>query len=252
MGKATSLTERARTAAQRALDTILPPRCLGCGVVIDRQGALCPPCWNGIDFLSAPLCAVCGLPFEIDVGPDAVCGACLRAPPAFDQARAVMRYADGSRRLILGFKHGDRTEGATAYGAWLTRAGGEAIAHADLIVPVPLHRWRLFVRRYNQAALLAHAVGRAAGRTVVPDLLVRHRRTRVHKNLSAAARRRNVAGAFSVHRAWQGRLSGQRILLIDDVLTTGATVSACARTLRRGGAAGVDVLVLARVVREGT
>lgn len=248
---ATSLRRTARHAARRALDTILPPRCLGCGAVIDRQGALCPTCWSGIDFLSAPLCAVCGLPFEVDVGPDALCGACLREPPPFDRARAVMRYSDASRRLVLGFKHGDRTEGAAAYGAWLARAGAELIADTDMIVPVPLHRWRLFLRRYNQAALLAHALGRAKGVTVVPDLLVRHRRTRVQKNLSPEARRRNVAGAFSLHRAWRGRLDGQRVLLVDDVLTTGATVSACAKALRRGGAAAVDVLVLARVVRAG-
>ncbi len=232
-----------------ALNALLPPRCLGCGCVVARTAALCADCWRGVQFLDPPLCALCGFPLEYDLGPEALCGACVREPPGFDRARAVMRYDEGSRGLVLGFKHADRTEGAVAYGAWLARAGAELAAEADLIVPVPLHWMRLFARRFNQAALLAQALGRETGLPVVPDLLLRRRRTPSQGRLSVDQRRRNVAGAFAVKGARAPLLADRRVLLIDDVLTTGATAAACARTLRRGGARSVDVLVLARVVR---
>jgi len=232
-----------------ALNAVLPPRCLSCGELVERSGALCGLCWTDVVFLAPPYCACCGLPFEYDLGPDALCGDCARVQPAFDRARSVMRYNDASKRLILGFKHGDRTEGAPAFGAWLARAGAKLIAEAELVVPVPLHRWRLLGRRYNQAALLAHALGRETGLPVVSDLLARRRSTPPQGRLTRGARARNVAGAFAVKPGRVEGLTGRRVLLIDDVLTTGATVSACARTLRRSGAAAVDVLVLARVLR---
>jgi ComF family protein len=232
-----------------ALNALLPPRCLACGVTLARSGALCAGCWKGVHFLEPPLCARCGFPLEYDLGPEALCGACAREPPGFDRARAVMRYDEGSRDLVLGFKHADRTEGAAAYGAWLARAGAELTAEADLIAPVPLHWMRLFGRRFNQAALLAQALGREARLPVVADLLRRRRHTPSQGRLSPAQRRRNVAGAFAVKAGRKGLLAGRRVLLVDDVLTTGATASACARTLRRRGARAVDVLVLARVVR---
>ncbi len=232
-----------------ALNALLPPRCLSCGATVERPGALCAGCWKGVHFLEPPLCELCGFPLEFELGPVALCGACARERPAFDRARAVMRYDESSRALILGFKYGDRTDGASGYGAWLARAGAGLIAEADLIAPVPLHWLRLFSRRYNQAALLAHALGRDAGLPVVADLLLRRRHTPSQGRLSPAQRRRNVAGAFAVKPSRKPLLEGQRVLLVDDVLTTGATVSACARTLRRGGARAVDALVLARVVR---
>jgi ComF family protein len=232
-----------------ALNALLPPRCLACGGAVERPGALCPVCWEAVDFLGPPLCAGCGYPFEFDLGDGALCGACVREAPDFDRARAVMRYDELSKRLLIGFKHADRTEGAPAYGAWLARAGAELLAEADLIAPVPLHWLRLFSRRYNQAALLAQALGRRAERPVVQDLLQRRRHTPPQGRLSAPARRRNVAGAFAVRPAHKDRLQGRRVLLVDDVMTTGATAAACARVLRRGGAGAVDVLVLARVIR---
>ena len=238
-----------RTLPGLALNALLPPRCLGCGKVVARTAALCAGCWKGVQFLDPPLCALCGFPLEYDLGPEALCGACVRAPPGFDRARAVMRYDEGSRGLVLGFKYADRTEGAAAYGAWLARAGAELTAEADLIAPVPLHWMRLFARRFNQAALLAQALGRETGLPVVPDLLLRRRHTPSQGRLSQDQRRRNVAGAFAVKGARAPRLAGRRVLLVDDVLTTGATAAACARTLRRAGASAVDVLVLARVVR---
>ena len=232
-----------------ALDMVLPPRCLRCGVTVDGVGALCPDCWGRMAFLGAPHCACCGYPFEFEMAPDALCAACMRDHPAFDRARAVLRYDEASRDLVLAFKHADRTDGAPAYGRWLARAGAELLPDADVIAAVPLHWSRLFARRYNQAALLALALGREAGLPAVPDLLARARRTPSQGRLSAAARERNVAGAFTVRPRHRAGLAGRRVLLVDDVLTTGATAEACARVLRRAGAAAVDVLTLARVVR---
>ena len=238
-----------RQAAFAVLNTVLPPQCLACGEPVDRPGALCAGCWDGVRFLESPLCAVCGYPFDYDPGPEARCGACSRRPPPYGRARAVFRYDDASRPLVLGFKYGDRIHGAPAFGRWLARAGRGLLADADVAVPVPLHRARLFRRRYNQAALLVRALERETGITAGLDWLVRHRRTPPQGNLSPAARRRNVQGAFAVRRGREADLAGRRVLLVDDVLTTGATVAACARTLRRAGAAAVDVLTLARVVR---
>lgn len=137
------------------LDAVLPARCLGCGIGVDRQGTLCHSCWGGLTFITAPQCAICGHPFEHELGTGALCGACMRQRPRFDRARAVLRYDDASRPLILRFKHGDRTDAAPAFGRWLARAGDELLAQADVLAPVPLHWTRLFARRFNQAALLA-------------------------------------------------------------------------------------------------
>ena len=195
------------------------------------------------------MCAGCGVPFELPAEPGAKCGACLAEAPSYGRARSVFVYDQASRSLVLDFKHGDRTEAAPAFGAWLARAGAELLADADVLVPVPLHRWRLFRRRYNQAGLLAHAVARATGVPCVPDLLVRRRATASQGHLSRAGRARNVAHAFQARPGRTTLIAGKRILLIDDVLTTGATATECAAALRRAGAASVDVLTLARVVR---
>lgn len=240
-----------RGLAGLALDALLPPRCLACGQTVEGAGALCAGCWEAIDFLAPPFCAVCGLPFEFDLGPEALCGACARDPPPFDRARAVMRYDQASKGLILGFKYADRTEGAKAYGAWLARAGAELLTGDTVIVPVPLHWRRTFIRRYNQAALLAWALGRVGGHAVVPDLLVRKRPTPPQGHLSREARRRNVAGAFALDPKRAALARDRPVLLVDDVLTTGATVSACARALRAAGAAGISVVTLARVAGSG-
>jgi ComF family protein len=161
----------------------------------------------------------------------------------------VLIYDDVSRGLVLGFKHADRTHAAPAYARWMARAGAELLTTADVIAPVPLHWSRLMARRYNQAALLGNALARLAGAPSVPDLLIRRRRTLSQGRLSRSERLRNVAGAFAVNRARLALVRGRRIVLVDDVLTTGATVSACAAVLRRAGAASVEVLALARVVR---
>jgi ComF family protein len=238
--------------ARRALDVLLPPVCLSCGVEVDAPGRLCAACWSRVTFLAPPFCACCGLPFDYDLGPGALCAACAAAPPRFGRARAVLRYDEHSRGLILRLKHADRLEGAGAFGAWMARAGAELLDPGTLVAPVPLHRWRLLRRRYNQAALLALHVARAAGEEVeaVTDLLARRRATPAQAGLGRAQRARNVQGAFVVRPHHEEIVRGRHVVLVDDVLTTGATLEACARPLLRAGAARVDALVLARVVRD--
>jgi ComF family protein len=230
------------------LDWVLPPRCLSCGVPVATLGTLCVACWREITFLGAPCCACCGYPFDFDLGANGLCGACAAHAPQFDRARAVMRYDDSSRELVLALKHGDRLHLVPTLAQWMRRTGTELLADADLVVPVPLHWTRLFARRYNQAAVLALALAKLGGPPVSADCLIRRRRTPSQGRKNALARRRNVAGAFAVRRA--GTVRGKRVMLIDDVLTTGATVEECARVLKRAGAARVDVLVLARTVRS--
>ena len=231
------------------VDGVLPPRCLSCGETVADPDALCARCWRGMTFFAPPWCAACGVPFPHPMGEDAVCGECARERRSWDRARAVLRYDRHSRRLVLGLKHGDRTHVARAFGRWMHRAGSEILAGADLLVPVPLHWTRLFQRRYNQAALLAQAIRSAGGPPVAADWLVRRRRTPMQGHLGAAARERNVRSAFAMR---PGRsLAGQRVVIIDDVLTTGATVDECARVVRRAGAASVGVLTLARALRVG-
>jgi ComF family protein len=237
-----------RRAATALLDVLLPPRCLACGTTVSSADTLCAGCWREITFLGAPCCACCGLPFEFELAGPALCGECLRAAPPFGRARAAMRYDEASRKLILAFKHGDRLHLAPAFGRWLKRAGDALVAEADLVVPVPLHWTRLFARRYNQAAVLAHALHAAGGPPVGADWLVRRRRTPSQGKRNRTAREQNVRAAFAVKPGREVR--GKRILLIDDVFTTGATVAECARVLRRAGALSVDVLTLARTLRQ--
>ncbi len=230
------------------LDALLPPQCLCCGAMVDRQGNLCAACWSDTRFLGSPCCHCCGFPFPHDEGEGALCANCSRQQPEFDRARAVLAYDDRSRALILRLKHGDRLDGVPAFGQWLARAGAAFWQDADLILPVPLHRWRLLRRRYNQAALLGQAVARRTGVRCETNLLRRSRPTASQGSLSRTGRQRNVRGAFAVAAKDKARLKGSHVVLIDDVFTTGATVSACARLLKRNGASRVDVLTLARVL----
>lgn len=204
-----------------------------------------------MSFIDGPICACCGLPFDFQIEAGALCTACLRQRPSFDHARSVFRYDDASRNLILGFKHADRTERARAFGRWLARIGQDMCTDADFIVPVPLHWRRLLDRRYNQAALLAMILARETSRKFAPELLVRRRATRSQGGLRANQRRDNVRNAFTINARFRDALSGTHVILVDDVLTTGATAEYCARSLKKAGVARVDVLTLARVVRPG-
>ena len=230
-------------------DALFPPQCLSCQGPAGSAGALCAACWDATSFIDAQACRRCGLPMETDFVAELVCAGCMARPPAFARAVAVYRY-DTARDLVLRFKHADRTDYAPAFATWMRRAGAELIAASDIVVPVPLHRWRLLKRRYNQAAVLANAIAVQSGLEALPDALTRIRRTPSQgAMISARARRRNVLGAFKVRDTVKPRLKGKRILLIDDVMTTGATLEACARTLKRAGAAEISALTLARVVR---
>lgn len=239
-------------AGRMMLDAVLPPLCLGCSEIVETPGALCAACWAGFSFIAPPYCARCARPFVEHIGEGALCGACAAQPPRYRRARAALVYDDRSRRLVLPFKHGDRTDIARACGGWMARAGAELLAEADLVAPVPLHWRRLFTRRYNQAQLLARvALGAAPssrGR-LVPDLLRRRRWTGSQTGRGARDRHDNVRQAFDLHPRWRAEVAGKTVLLVDDVFTTGATAEACVRVLQRGGATHVDVLTLARVVR---
>jgi ComF family protein len=241
----------ARRAARVALDAVLPPTCLSCTVAVAEPGTLCAACWGKIAWLEAPLCACCGLPFPVDgaAAGDLLCMACGRERPVFARARAAFGYDEASKGLILGFKHADRLHAAPAFGRWMARAGADILEGADIVCPVPLHWTRLAWRRFNQSAVLARAAAGIAGKPYVGDLLVRRRRTPQQGDLGVDARRRNVRAAFAVARRHRGRVDGARVAILDDVLTTGATVGECARTLLKEGARAVDVITLARVVR---
>lgn len=233
--------------AERALDLLLPPRCVACEEPVLRQGMLCGACFGTMTFITAPFCDQCGLPFASDAQASVRCESCLANPPVYKKSRAGFVYDDGVRRLVLPFKHGDRPTLARALAPHLARAGADLLAGSPLLVPVPLHRLRLLRRRYNQAALLAQAVGRITGCPVIPDLLRRVRATESLDDRSPEERRALLAGAIVVRRRRLAALAGRRVVLVDDVMTTGATANACATALMGAGAARVDVLIAARV-----
>lgn len=242
------LSGLARGMVTIVLDALLPPRCAACDEPVDRPRSLCLGCWSALTFITRPLCAVCGNPFETAPPGAPVCGDCHAMPPAWQRGRSALRYDDASRPLVLGFKHGDRLHLASLLAGWMRTTGAELLAEAEVIVPVPLHRWRLVARRYNQAAVLAHALGRVAGVPVSDRALVRVRRTPSQGQLTKTQRARNVQGAFRVDAARRAEIAGRRVLLVDDVLTSGATAGACTRVLLRAEASAVDLLTLARVV----
>jgi ComF family protein len=237
----------ALAAAKAVLDLLFPPLCIGCRAPVADAG-FCAACWSKLSFLDGPACACCGLPFPVALEGENLCAACLARPPALDQARAILAYDEHSRGAILALKHADRLELVPGFARWLARTGEALIAQSDVIVPVPLHRARLWQRRYNQSAELARKLARGWKREFDPFALVRSRATPSQGAMtSAKARRRNVLSAFRVPDP--GRVKGKCVLLLDDVLTTGATAEACARALKRAGAAKVHVLALARVVK---
>jgi ComF family protein len=239
--------EALRGALKLAADLLLPPVCISCRKRVSPHGLLCGDCWAKIDFIAPPLCSRLGVPLPYDTGEPSLSAAAIADPPVYDRARAAARYSSTMRDLIQSFKYGDRHEGVPLFGRWMAAAGAELLADADVIVPVPLYRSRLWSRRFNQSAMLAQEVGKLTGVPVDCFLLARVKRTPSQVGLTAAQRRKNVAGAFRVTAA-KGALRGKRIVVVDDVITTGATAEACARVLKRAGAASVDILALARAV----
>lgn len=238
----------ADAAFRRLLDFALPPRCPGCGAITGEPHRFCLDCWSSLTFLGDPCCACCGLPFAYPAGGDSLCGRCLADPPPFDRLRAAVAYGEVSRQVALKLKYNGRPGLAETLAHFMLRHLGPGEGDA-LLVPVPLHRWRIWKRGYNQAALIASALSRRSGLPVGLDLLARTRATPPLQGLGRRERTLAVRGAFKVRPQVRERLAGRAVLLVDDVYTSGATASACARALKRGGAASVGILCWARVVR---
>ena len=237
----------ARAALRRMVDFALPPRCPGCGAIAGEPHRFCLDCWRSMAFLGEPCCARCGLPFAFASGAGAECGSCLADPPPFDRLRAAVAYGDISSQVALKLKYSGRPGVAETLASFMLRHVDSGDGQA-LLVPVPLHRWRIWKRGYNQAALIASALSRRSGLPVGLDLLRRTRATPPLKGLGRRERALAVRGAFAVPPQAKARLAGRHVLLVDDVYTSGATASACARTLKRAGAVSVEVLCWARVV----
>ena len=234
-------------ALRPLVDYALPPRCPGCGLIVEADDAFCLDCWSGMHFLGAPCCARCGLPFEHEMGEGALCGTCIADPPPFDSARAVLAYGDVARKVALRLKYGRRIGLARLVAGQMTRHL-PAFDAPPLIVPVPLHRWRLWWRGFNQAALIADHLGRLAALPVDKHGLLRRRATSPLRGMNPGQRAKTVRGAFGL--AEGHGFKGRAVLLIDDVHTSGATAAACARVLKRGGASSVHLLCWARALPD--
>ncbi|MGO4523291.1 ComF family protein [Microvirga sp. 2MCAF35] len=240
----------ARDAWHSAIGLIYPPTCIACQAATGEPHTLCAACWSQVRFIERPFCERLGTPFAVDLGQPLLSPAAIADPPVFQRARAVAEYDGTASLLVHRLKYNDRLELARALGGMMARAGAELLAEADVIVPVPLHRWRLWRRRFNQAMALARIVSVESRVVCDPFLLARIKHTRRQVGLTKAQRQENLQGAFRVPLDARPRLKGKRVVLIDDVLTTGSTANAASRALLRGGAASVDILAFARVVQE--
>ncbi len=236
-----------RRAAGAALDLALPPLCPACREPMGGEG-LCGPCWSRLAPIAPPYCERLGIPFAYDPGPGVLSMQAIADPPAYHRARAAVRYDDVARAMVHALKYGDRLDLAPVMGRWMTRAGNDLLAEADALVPVPLHWRRLWARRFNQSAALARIVGEACGLPVADTALRRIKATAQQVGLSQSERLQNVQGAFRVPPDGRAAVAGRNLVLVDDVLTSGATADACARALLRAGAGRVDIVVFARVV----
>jgi len=239
-----------KTLYGRVLDTLMPPHSLITGQVLSRAGLEADvELWQNLKFIDDPCCQACGFPFEFDHGDKALCIKCTAYRPEFNQARSAITYDDTSRKLVLDFKYGGRTDGLGFFAAQMVRAGQEMLETADILIPVPLHRARLRQRRFNQAALLARAISKITDIPYDTEILMRKKNTPNQGTLSYKARRRNVSGAFKIRDQNKTCLKNKRVVIIDDVYTTGSTLSACAKPLNKAGAAQTDALTFMRVVR---
>ena len=236
----------AARAGRMIADFLLPPQCLSCRERVMEPASLCAGCWRKLSFLTEPCCDRRGVPFAFDPGDGIVSAAALANPPTWDRARAAVRFDEQSRRLVHDLKYHDRHEVAALMGRLMAVAGQSLMAQSAFVVPVPLFRWRMWRRRYNQSALLARRLCRAE-LAFRPDLLERIRRTASQVGLDYRQRQANVRGAFKVPESKRGEIAGKTILLVDDVVTSGATANACAAALKAAGAARVNVLAFALV-----
>ena len=237
--------------ARRLVEIVYPPQCVSCDAATADAHALCPACWTGIRLISAPYCARLGTPFAHDFGPGMLSPAAIADPPRFDSARAVAIHDGVAREMVSRFKYGERLDLVRIMARMMAASGSGMLAASDVIIPVPMHRLRLFRRRYNQAALLANEIARIAGKPVLLDSLLRVKRTPQQVGLNRSERRANLAGAFRMQEGGALAVEGRHVVLIDDVRTTGSTLNACAHILRKAGAARIDVLTFTLVPEGG-
>lgn len=246
------LFKRGTTAIANSLGRMLfPAVCAGCQTAVTRAGSVCPGCWAGLRFIERPYCEVLGLPFSYDLGKGFLSAEAIAEPPPFARLRAAVVYQELATRLVTALKYGDRTDLVPLMAGWMGRAGEELLAEADVIVPVPLHAKRLWRRKFNQSAELGRAISRKSGVPFHPLALERIKATQTQVGLAQRQRQENVRGAFRVGDPRRSEIEGRRVLLIDDVYTTGATAASATRALKRAGAGEVDVLVFARVAGGG-
>jgi len=246
MAVAQALVDGASAGLRGVVNMLMPPACMACKVPVATPLSLCADCWSGLPAIAGARCSSCGIPLPLAYQTETACLGCLKEPPDFDSARSAFLYDGAARLMVLALKTGREAYAVPMAAAMLRVAHGMAVP-GQLVIPVPLHRWRILSRGYNQSALLAGAISRNSGGVLLLDLLVRTRATPRSKGMSRPQRQRNVKGAFRVSAHGRASLKGASVLLVDDVLTSGATASACARALRRGGAASVHVLTYARV-----
>lgn len=253
-----SLYKQALDVLQKVFDIILPPRCPLTGDNVDDQGMLSADAWVSLNFIAAPYCKCCGMPFIFDrqgednngAQSDELCMKCLEKAPPYNSARAALVYNDHSRPLILGFKHGDKTHFIRNFLPWLHSAGRNFLLDADAIIPVPLHHTRLIARRYNQAAIMAKYLEKTTEKPAIIDALLRTRATPPQGHLTIDQRQKNVSKAFTLKKKYENQIKDKKIVLVDDVYTTGATVNECTKVLKSGGAQEVHILTIARVVKD--
>ncbi len=232
----------------RFVNIVTPPKCLECRGDVTSGASLCLSCWQQLHFISEPVCDALGTPFEYDQGEGVLSAAAIADPPPWDRARAAVAYDEHGRKLVHALKYRDHQEAGIAMARMMTGAGAKLISGADVLLPVPLHRWRLWQRRFNQAAFLAQRISKLSGKSWSHNVLLRVRATKQQVGLKADERRKNVRRAFEVPLEKQHIIDGKSVLLIDDVRTTGATLSACSEVLRKAGAARIDVLTFALVL----
>jgi ComF family protein len=237
-----------RSGWRKVINFLTPPKCLSCRDDVADGASICVTCWSKLHFIEAPVCDVLGTPFDYDPGPGTLSPAAIAEPPPWDRARAAVAYDEHSRKLVHALKYGDRMEAGLFMAKQMSRAGRMLLAEADVLIPVPLHRWRLWRRRFNQAAFLALHMSKTSKKPVDVEALLRVKPSRSQVGLKAEERRKNVARAFAVSPEGLSAIAGRRVLLIDDVRTTGATAAVCAEVLRKAGAAQVDVLTFALVL----
>ena len=238
-------------AGQAVLRAIYPPHCLNCGGAVAADFGLCPACWRDTPFITGLVCDACGVPLPGEAEEAVQCDDCLAHPRGWSRGRAAMLYGGTARSLVLGLKRGDRLDCVAPAARWMAQAAAPILLPGMVVAPVPLHRLRLLKRRYNQSALLGRAIARAAGLDFCPDLLIRPRSTGSQEGRDRAARLSAMAGALALHPRRADRIAGRPVLIVDDVLTSGATLEAAARAALDGGAASVAVVVLARAQAGG-